>query len=879
MAATELTGVQRAQVAWNGVVQKLKESLINDRPPGLKLDIGDMPTIQESKKLSELYKLSGFLPYESYDADSDMYFNKDSVGFVLDCMPSTGLTEQNLNVLNGIFCMQHPADATIQVTLYADPNVENLYDVWRQNKQMCANKDVSEIFSLLADNRIEYYKKGKWGSLFSDQSVLPKTYHLIVSYSAPVPIGQSACDISKNSMDLLLRLRESMQGALLSSGIPSVRMQPAKLINIMNGFLNPSAERQPYLQYDENTDISEQMVSEDTAVLFDSGMSSVVHNGERFSLLPFNVRQMPKQWIGYRNRDLIGSFTNNILRLPCPVMITMTITMPDQVSSKGNAKRKSMRATQMASSPITKYVPQWNVRKFDWDFAQLRLDDGDKLVEGFYQILLMTPEGREQMCEESLRGIYNNIGWSLTRSRYIPIPSFLGAIPLGVDTELLKTLRTLRHYSPYLSWTCTNMAPWIAEWKGTQNPLLMFLGRMGQLTFFDPFDNDKGNYNISCCAASGGGKSFFTNEWVFSCLGFGGRAFIIDAGHSYRELCRLLNGTYIDFGAGQPILNPFTNFFKREVLEELEAKGLSVKDYTDDHMPMLKLLIGQMASPERDLSSKQKSILEIAITEATRVYREKTTITSVAEMCLLIKDEKGEVEETARDLARMLHSYTKDGMYGRYFEGENNIDLNHPMVVLELDALNAKGDLQSVVLLILMMQINQVMYLSGNKKQRKLCIIDEAWRLLGRGRAGSFIEEGYRVARKHGGSFMTITQKVSDYHSSETAKAAYANSDFTIFLRQKLDELTAAEAKGYIDNSDGKVDVIRTIETKQGFYSELAIMSPGGMAVVRFIVDPVTEKVYSTKADEVEFLQTARKNGVNLFDAIQQLINKGKGRK
>ena len=124
----------------------------------------------------------------------------------------------------------------------------------------------------------------------------------------------------------------------------------------------------------------------------------------------------------------------------------------------------------------------------------------------------------------------------------------------------------------------------------------------------------------------------------------------------------------------------------------------------------------------------------------------------------------------ANNLSIMLYPYTKEGMFGRYFEGKSNIDLNNSFVVLELDGLSDKGNLRSVALFILMIQINQVMYLSGNKRQIKQVIIDEAWQLLGKGRAGEFIEKGYRVARKYGGSYMTITQKISDYSNSEVPR-------------------------------------------------------------------------------------------------------------
>ena len=47
---------------------------------------------------------------------------------------------------------------------------------------------------------------------------------------------------------------------------------------------------------------------------------------------------------------------------------------------------------------------------------------------------------------------------------------------------------------------------------------------------------------------------------------------------------------------------------------------------------------------------------------------------------------------------------------------------------------------------------------------------------------------------------------------------------------------------------------------------------------MRFLVDPVTEKIFSTKAEESEFLRKEQEKGVNLFDAINELLKRGDGR-
>jgi len=869
MAAQQLTIGDRFTIAKKKVTDKVKSALVNDVPPSLQLKQANQkpPTVQQMREFSDRFNLCDLLPYEAFDLETGLWYNRDTVGFMLKCSPATGLSPQELAVLNGILNQSHEADTTIQISLICDTNIEPLLDKWRNTKNNVSNPELKEIFSILANNRVDYLQSSKWQSLFSDEAFLLKNMQLIISYVVPVPIGMNPVDLNEEEVQRLVRTRDAAIGTLTSAHIPAQSMGRDDFINLMHGILNPKKDRHHKLDYDPNKLVSRQVCDADTMLLFDSGCSSLIHNEEAFSVIPYHVKQFPKRWAGFKNSDLIGSFSNNILRVPCPFILTLTIVAKDQVSAKGLVKRKTTRATQMADSPVAKYATQWKHRKVDWQFTEKKVDEGNKLMEANYQILLFAPEGREQECEQALISTYESIGWLLSKSRYTPKHSILSALPMGACVETVDGLRKFGLLSTRLSWTCTNVAPWIGEWKGTETPMSLLSGRRGQITFFDNFDNKKGNFNISCCAAPGSGKSFNANELIYSVMGTGGRTFVIDAGHSYRNLCLLMKGSYIDFG-GDIIqkVNPFSN------IDPDDPKFL------EEQLPLLKELIAQMAAPNRELSQKQRAVLEKAIMRAWNSKKNKASITTVAEELISDNTDDSGLHQTAKDLAIMLHSFTKDGMYASYFEGDATIDLNNPFVVLDLDALNKSPDLQSVILLILMMRITQVMYLEGNRTMRKLCIIDEAWRLLGSGSAGKFIEEGYRVARKHGGSFMTITQKVSDYFQSETAKAAFMNSDFVIYLRQKPEELTMAENLGHIDNSDGKVDLLRTLQTVQGKYSEMAISSPDGFSIMRFTVDQITEKLYSTKAEEVDYLEQSKKNGVDLMTAIKELIAKGNKR-
>ena len=727
-----------------------KRYILNDTPPSI--DLSSTPTMKALGELAKRYRLAKLLPYETYDEVTGLYHNADSVGFVLCGAPATGLSSADLKILNGIFNQSHKSNTAIQVSIVSDTNIEPLLELWRSVRSKTGGEN---IFKVLSHNRVAYLRNGKWRSLFSDQPYLIRNLHFLISYTIPIGEGVKSIDAAVDEIDFLKRMRVGIKSTLRSVNVSVENLDPKGFINLLNGILNPQSGAQPDLEYDNNQLIAEQMVDADSQYLLGSGASAIRHKEEIYSVLPFHVRQYPQYWPGYKNGELIGSFFKKALRIPCPFIVNLNISVPDQVSAKSLVKAKKTRTTQMADSDVAKFVSQWKERKRDWEYTSARIDNGDRLLKALYQVVLIMPKGVEEECSQALNSIYESLGWTLSRSRYTPIHTFLGALPMGLTQEMQRQLHLFGQYHSMLSWNCTNVAPWIGEWKGTKTPLLMFAGRRGQLLFFNPFDNDKGNFNIACSASPGSGKSFMTNEIIASVLAFGGRIFVIDSGHSYRNICKLLKGTYIDFSEQRLVINPFNKIFDRKRLlrvKELSKRNPAIyneKDYLDDFMPLIKELLIQMASPGKPLDEMRASCLEEAIMDAVSENHENTTITHVVEKLKAQDDPRG----YAYDVAKALYSYTKDGMYGKYFEGKNNVDLDNRFVVLELDALKDKGILMSVVLSILMTQINQAMYLAGNKAQLKMVIIDEAWKIMEKGRTGQFIEEGYRVARKHGGSY------------------------------------------------------------------------------------------------------------------------------
>jgi conjugal transfer ATP-binding protein TraC len=344
---------------------------VNDVPPGALFKKGQSaPTIKALQDFSKRYPLASLLPYEAYEQETGLYYNRDTIGFLLYASPATGLSPVELKILNGIYNQNHSADTTIQVSIISDPNIRRYLTRWEENKRDVTDPHISQICQLLAKNRVEYLASGKWNSLFTDQTFLLKNFHLVISYSVPVPKGLKTVEMPDEDIERLIRARDATIGTLRSAKIYSENMEPEVFINIMNGMLNPcSSDEEIHLDYDENNLINSQIIDKDTMALFGSGASSLIHKEAHYSILPYHVRQFPQQWGGFNNGELIGSFFNNILRIPCPFIITLTVSAPDQVTAKGKVQRKSIRATQMADSPLAKYAIQWRDRKVDWDYT------------------------------------------------------------------------------------------------------------------------------------------------------------------------------------------------------------------------------------------------------------------------------------------------------------------------------------------------------------------------------------------------------------------------------------------------------------------------------------------------------------------------------
>ena len=420
--------------------------------------------------------------------------------------------------------------------------------------------------------------------------------------------------------------------------------------------------------------------------------------------------------------------------------------------------------------------------------------------------------------------------------------------------EQIKGLLSLQKLKTTLSTESANLLPLQGEWKGTKTPGMLLTGRRGQIFTWSPFDNTEGNYNVCVVGRSGSGKSVFMQELLASILGLGGRVFVFDVGRSFEKICFLLKGQFIEFSPHTNLcLNPFTTI------------PTDNEEVANDALAMLKSVLILMAAPSHGVDDKGAALLEQAMLETWATYKNHATISDIADWLNNHHDPK------ANDLGQMLYPYTKSGTYGRYFNGPSTVNLNNPLIVIELEELKERKDLQGVVVQMMIINITNQMFL-GDRQTPFSIVFDEAWDMLRSKQSGVFIETLARRLRKYRGSLVVGTQSINDFYQSPGAQAAFDNSDWMCMLAQKPESIEQLKKSERLSLSPQKEAQLKSVKTKQGQYAEVMISGPRGYAIGRLPLDPFSLLLYSTKAEDYHAVKQLTQRGIEIEDAINTLL-------
>lgn len=290
------------------------------------------------------------------------------------------------------------------------------------------------------------------------------------------------------------------------------------------------------------------------------------------------------------------------------------------------------------------------------------------------------------------------------------------------------------------------------------------------------------NRNKFIVGGSGSGKSFFTNHTVRHYLQQGSDVVIVDIGHSYEGLCKMMGGYYFTYTEENFIkFNPFiTHDSKKPDTEKAESlKSLIIALWGKNWDPSgPKSGVNDMTQGEYNTLSDSITSYYIYLEKHPEVNPAFNTYFEFLENDFHQKLKDMKVREKDFDLTALLFvlkSFYKGGEYDYLLNAEENLDLHdQKFIVFEIDAIKDNPVLFPVVTIIIM----EVFISKMRKKKgvRKVMLIEEAWKAIARAGMAEFIKYLYKTCRKYFGETWIVTQEIEDMLESPIIKKAIINN-------------------------------------------------------------------------------------------------------
>lgn len=824
-------------------------------------------------------------------------------GFLLSLEGQTGVDDNIRESLAAALSAGFPPGTIIAATAYGSPLVDELVDQWTAARTQPIPDMPPEADDFRRQQTAARRRTIVRAALEQHSPAAPlsvRTFRVFLSVVVPGFDPENAADCAK-----LRQLRDALVSILSQAALAPKVLGADGYLALAGELLNPQFVRAGLWRprrANPLEDLRTQLVMK--ASIAEASISGVRFMGicaEKAGDAGGLSAVEPVTAVGLAVEDYTGPVslltTSRLLgepgragaQIPCPFAATTIVEIPNETAERANVERRLLRARQMAGTPLGVITPWYAEQARELGRAAMSFKEGG-VARMLQSMVLFAPAGREAECCHAVIAIARRAQMTLEPSLAMHAQALMTALPLGANPAVMADAKLMRRFPRRTMAAASASLPIMTGSKGSGPrpasgelaPQLICADRKGQVVLLDLFANMQGGYSATVVGKPGAGKSVLLNDLAFGAFAQGSVVRIIDVGRSYEKTCTLAQGQNIVFSDDALWdLNPFAFATAESIAHRLPFGGQSGRGAAREDAAaafgesleriaeIVTALIGEAPLPDLERSLLGRAVGAVA----ARAFEDGRTasLSELYDELLFMKTPMGEPERRAGDLAAMLSPYVKDGPLAKWFDGTGRpIDFTNRFMVLELEGLSGVKRLRAAALMTLMLALRHEMErLPLNVA--KVVIIDEAWDLMGEGACASFIESGYRRARKHLGAFITATQSVADYMKSPAARAAWSSADTRIHLRQDdaslraLDELTSAGDPASL----WRKAAIQSLSTISGAWSEM-VVETGGMPgmIVRFFLDDYSLAAYSTNPAQRAAFEAWRAAGASVAEAV-----------
>lgn len=547
--------------------------------------------------------------------------------------------------------------------------------------------------------------------------------------------------------------------------------------------------------------------------------------------------------------DLVSIVDN--IPLAETVIYNQMIFMPNQKRELSLLDKKKNRHASMPNP--SNLIAVEDIKKVQDVIAR----ENKQLVYAHFNIVVSLPIDEDiQKCTNHLENAFGRMGIHISKRAYNQLELFVNSFPgncycMNPDYDRFLTLSdaaTCLMYKEHIQHSeDTPLKVYYTDRQGV--PVAIDIsGKEGKNKITD-------NSNFFILGPSGSGKSFFTNSMVRQLWEQNTDVVLVDTGNSYEGLCDYVNGKYISYTEEHPItMNPFA--INREELN-IEKIGF---------LKNLIMLIWKGTNGK--ITKTEDHLIEDVITE---YYDAHFRLGKVKELSFntFYEYSTKRIPEIVRDNnLEGIDLATYNYLLKDFYKGGNheltlneNLDtalFDETFIVFEIDSIKDDPLLFPLVTLIIMDVFIQKMRI---KKNRKVLVIEEAWKAIASPMMAEYIKYLYKTARKFWASVGVVTQEIQDIVGSPIVKEAIINNSDVIMLldqskfKERFDEIKAILGLTEVDCR--KIFTINRLENKEGrsFFREVFIRRGQNAAVFGVEEPHECYMTYTTERAEKEALK------------------------
>ena len=465
--------------------------------------------------------------------------------------------------------------------------------------------------------------------------------------------------------------------------------------------------------------------------------------------------------------------------------------------------------------------------------------ESKQLVYTHFNMVVAVSAGADlQKCTNHLENAFGRMGIHISKRAYNQLELFVGSFPGNCYT-------LNEEYDRFLTLSDAAMCLMYKErvLHSEETPLkIYYTDRQGVPVAIDITGKEgknklTDNSNFFCLGPSGSGKSFHINSVVRQLHEQGTDVVMVDTGNSYEGLCEYLGGKYISYTEERPItMNPFRinreeyniekiDFLKNLILMIWKGSDSQIPEiefriveqiiidyydayfngftrYTDEQREVLLKNLFAAASrknpnkPPREVDEMVRKQIEVL--EARRAALKVTELSfnsffdysfdRLEQICT----ENDITTISYSTYSTMLQPFYKGGAYEKILnETVDSALFDETFIVFEVDAIKENKKLFPIVTLIIMDVFLQKMRI---KKNRKVLVIEEAWKAIASPLMAEYIKFMYKTARKFWASVGVVTQEIQDIIGSEIVKEAIINNSDVVMLLDRTGGKGGTEA-------------------------------------------------------------------------------------